>query len=291
MKRQTPAGRCLLLALIGATLLLPSVASAARYDDPNSLIEDAYRKILRRPGDSGGISFWSGILATYYQDCNNGGGDVEGCRLQARASILSEFLLCTEFSQRVYCAATTTNQQYVQGLYRNLLNRWGDQGGLDYWTGELDNGHQTRASLVTAFVGCAEWMAKWGTDPAPADPFAPAHPVPTAVTTTAQLIFKVGINGQWSALSIDFDPYWHRFQRFRYDPSSNSIVFETSPDKTNWTVKHSTLLQRSVSELIVELSAGTVMPNSNPASSTAVDPFQFGTCPAGMVRDCTGQCI
>jgi Tol biopolymer transport system component len=73
----------------------------------------------------------------------------------------------------------------------------------------------------------------------------------------AQLIFQVRVGGNLTSISIPYDSNLHRFMRFRHEPPTNSIVFETSPDNVNFTVRHSVVLQKSVSALTAELSAGT----------------------------------
>jgi hypothetical protein len=89
--------------------------------------------------------------------------------------------------------------------------------------------------------------------------------------TTAQLVFQVNVGGQLTSLSINYDPVQHRFMRFRHVPAANSIVFETSPDSIDYTVQHTVVLQKGVSALTAELSAGT----SNPANpgQTVFDNF------------------
>jgi len=82
--------------------------------------------------------------------------------------------------------------------------------------------------------------------------------------TVAQLIFQVRVNGILTPFSINYDPVQHRFLRFRHDPATNSIVFETSPnsDFSPISFQHAVPLTRSVNALTAELSAGT----SNPAN-------------------------
>jgi hypothetical protein len=41
---------------------------------------------------------------------------------------------------------------WVTGLYERLLNREPEAGGLNYWTGLLDNGTLTREQVVLGFV-------------------------------------------------------------------------------------------------------------------------------------------
>jgi hypothetical protein len=90
--------------------------------------------------------------------------------------------------------------------------------------------------------------------------------------TTAQLVFQVRIGGQVTALSINYDPVLHRFMRFRHVPAINSIVFETSPNDIDYTVQSTVVLQKGVSALTAELSAGT----SNPANPSPAVFDNFG---------------
>jgi hypothetical protein len=96
----------------------------------------------------------------------------------------------------------------------------------------------------------------------------------------AQLVFQVRIGGQLTALSINYDPVLHRFMRFRHLPLTNSIVFETSPNDIDYTVQSTVVLQKGVSALTAELSAGTSNPaNPGPAVfdnfSLVTSTFQF----------------
>jgi hypothetical protein len=91
-------------------------------------------------------------------------------------------------------------------------------------------------------------------------------------TTVSQLIFQVAAGGPPVSVSIPYDPVQHRFMRFRHVAITNSIVFETSPDDIDYTVRHTVVLQRSVSAITAELSAGT----SNPANPGATIFDNFG---------------
>ncbi len=78
-----------------------------------------------------------------------------------------------------------------------------------------------------------------------------------------QLIFQVRISGQLTSLSIPYDSDLHRFMRFRHEPPTNSILFETSSNNIDFTVRHRVVLQKSVSALTAELSAGTTSPTDS----------------------------
>ena len=93
--------------------------------------------------------------------------------------------------------------------------------------------------------------------------------------TTPQLVFQVKINGVLTSLSINYDPVQHRFMRFRHDPPANAIDFETSPNSIDWSLQKSVALQKGVSALTAELSAGTSNP-TNPGQ-TIFDNFSLVT--------------
>src|SRR6185295_444561 len=105
-------------------------------------------------------------------------------------------------------------------------------------------------------------------------------------TTVSQLVFQVNVSGQLTSLAINYDPVLHRFMRFRH-LLPNSLVFETSPDNVDFTVQHTVVLQRSVSALTAELSAGTTNP-ANPGSTRfdnfglVTSTFQFSAASYGV---------
>jgi FG-GAP-like repeat/Calx-beta domain/Carboxypeptidase regulatory-like domain/FG-GAP repeat len=102
--------------------------------------------------------------------------------------------------------------------------------------------------------------------------------------TTAQLILQVKLNGQLTALNVDYSSEQHRFIRFRHESLTNSMVFETSPDADfcSISLQHRVILQKvvlprglSISTMIAELSAGTSSP-TNPGTA-AFDNFGLVT--------------
>jgi photosystem II stability/assembly factor-like uncharacterized protein len=98
---------------------------------------------------------------------------------------------------------------------------------------------------------------------------------PDGPRDVAQLIFQVKVGGQLTSLSIPYDPVQHRFMRFRHQPPNNSIAFETSPDNVAFVVQKEVLLEKGVSALTTELSAGTSSP-TNPGQAV-FDNFQLVT--------------
>ncbi|HJR05874.1 MAG TPA: Calx-beta domain-containing protein [Pyrinomonadaceae bacterium] len=81
------------------------------------------------------------------------------------------------------------------------------------------------------------------------------------------LVFQVKIDGVVNQHVIPYDPTEHRYWRFRHEPQANSIVFETSPNGTTFTERHRVALQKGVTSLACEMSAGTATPVSNPGQA------------------------
>lgn len=106
-------------------------------DDPAARVARLYQAGLGRAPDTAGLSFWAG-------------------RVQAGApleELAQGFLGSAEFQARI--GANATDAQFVAGLYRNVLGREPDAGGLQYWTGRLSQG-AGRASVLVGLSESAE---------------------------------------------------------------------------------------------------------------------------------------
>jgi len=64
------------------------------------------------------------------------------------------FLASSEFKERY--GDNITHETYVQNLYLNVLNRELDQGGYDYWVGDLNNGIEQRHEVLLGFSESVE---------------------------------------------------------------------------------------------------------------------------------------
>lgn len=53
---------------------------------------------------------------------------------------------------------SATNQQFVMQQYRDFFGRDADEGGLNWWTGEIDAGRKERADLAMDFVYSDEYQ-------------------------------------------------------------------------------------------------------------------------------------
>ncbi len=137
----------LTLALTAATTLATTPASAEGIEstDVCPQLSDSvvrlYSAYFLRAPDAGGLAFW---LSEYS----------EGRR--SLAPISQHFSESTEFIQ-LY--GSLTNRQFIDLIYQNILGRAGEQTGVDFWTGRLDQGIQTRGEVMLSFSESREYVA------------------------------------------------------------------------------------------------------------------------------------
>ena len=98
-----------------------------------------YNAAFRRFPDASGLSYW-------IEQFSSGANDIR--------TVASSFLVSEEFKLRY--GENVTDNQYVKTLYINVLNRELDQGGYDYWVGNLSNGAETRYEVLLGFAESAE---------------------------------------------------------------------------------------------------------------------------------------
>jgi len=103
-----------------------------------------YVALLRRVPDEGGFRFWISE--------RNGG--------RSLASVATSFQASSEFLD---ANANLSSAEFVTLLYNNVLERQPDQGGLDFWVGQLDSQAQSTEQVVLAFTESPEFKAQTGT--------------------------------------------------------------------------------------------------------------------------------
>ncbi|MDQ1614005.1 MAG: hypothetical protein QOG00_3936 [Pyrinomonadaceae bacterium] len=81
------------------------------------------------------------------------------------------------------------------------------------------------------------------------------------------LVFQIRVDGVLTQHVIPYDPVEHRYWRFRHEPQTNSIVFETSPNGVNYTERYRVFLQKGITSLACEMSAGTATPVGDPGQA------------------------
>lgn len=107
---------------------------------PNDSIYRLYRATFLREPDRGGYDYWKARLDT-------------GTSLH---TIANGFTGSTEFRQRY---GALDNRAFVTLLYRNVMERAPDAGGLAHWVGALDGG-QSRGHVLVGFSESTELKNK-----------------------------------------------------------------------------------------------------------------------------------
>ena len=50
-----------------------------------------------------------------------------------------------------------SEDEFINRLYLTFMNRNPDQGGYDYWLGEMKSGRKTRENVFDGFAASVEW--------------------------------------------------------------------------------------------------------------------------------------
>ncbi len=101
-----------------------------------------YQASFDRTPDEGGVLFWIGVL----DDLDNQGWS----QYEKEQFLASQFIQSDEF--KALFGANPTNEQYIDAMYQNVLDRLPDQGGYDFWVGGMVNDGLTREDILIAFT-------------------------------------------------------------------------------------------------------------------------------------------
>lgn len=100
-----------------------------------------YQAIFNHAPDNGGLKYWMGQM-------ENG---------MRQDEVASRFIDSDEF--RSLYGNNPSNRDFITKLYEFALHRTPDQGGLDFWVGQLDNGNYSRAGILASFAESTENQA------------------------------------------------------------------------------------------------------------------------------------
>jgi Domain of unknown function (DUF4214) len=128
---------------LDGSLVFDIASPGGRYvpNEDASGVARLYYTVLGRGPEFAGEKYWVGIM------------DTQNLSLQALAPF---FYNSPEFQARY--GTNTTNSQFIDLLYRNILGRAGEDEGVAYWQGQLGSG-VTRDVVVYAFSESIEHQA------------------------------------------------------------------------------------------------------------------------------------
>jgi len=125
------------IILISLTVSMAGSIGPARAADPiEQFVERLYSLVLGRSSEPSGLQYWSGVLRR---------GEVTG------ASVAQGFFFSPELTNR-----QVSNEQFVDLLYRSLMNREADAEGRAFWINYLHSGRM-REEVFAGFVNSPEF--------------------------------------------------------------------------------------------------------------------------------------
>lgn len=135
--------------LIALALMSPGGAAAQVIDDSDRPAEDQitrlYQAVFGRAPDDGGFAFWN----DRYRESGS------------LAAIAEEFAASPEFLNRY--GLDPTDEELVAAMYRNVLDRDGDAGGVAFWLEQLRTGAVSQIDLLVAFAESPENIERTST--------------------------------------------------------------------------------------------------------------------------------
>ncbi|ARN74277.1 DUF4214 domain-containing protein [Oceanicoccus sagamiensis] len=173
--------RKLLCTWVLLTLSFTASGQILATQEDTKALARLYSAAFDRLPDIGGLNFW---VDSFEQG-------------RSISSIAGDFNRSAEFTSKY---GELNNLAFIRQLYRNVLGREGESGGVEFWTGHLDAARMTRDEVLADFAGSRENVIK--TDP------------------EFNALFK-GPNGQWSFSSIARQ----HSEGFWYGESSDNRLF------------------------------------------------------------------
>jgi hypothetical protein len=110
-------------------------------DEHEARVTRLYDTVFDRAPDRAGLDFWSSALR-------------QGHSLDSVADL---FITAPEFQTKY---GVPDNREFVDQLYRNVLDREGEAGGVAWWTDILNRGLADRSDVVQGFSETPEHVAK-----------------------------------------------------------------------------------------------------------------------------------
>ena len=166
MKKLWVFAAAFLVASMSLVASASARGSAPCTNDPNGSVTRLYRAYFLRAPDAGGLAFW-------VDRCNGG--------VSSLADVSDAFAGSPEFNLRY---GSLSNPDFVALVYRNVLDRAPDAGGLKASVDFLGRGAR-RGEVMLGFSESPEFQQKVGVV-SPAAPPAPAPPPAPAKLTVAQ---------------------------------------------------------------------------------------------------------
>lgn len=103
----------------------------------SAFVARCYEKVMLRTSDADGMNYWTGLLLT---------------KKMTPEQVAEKFVTAPEFVQRNY-----NNTEFIKILYQTFMGRAYDQGGLEYWIGQMNAG-RSRTDILHSFATSKEFQ-------------------------------------------------------------------------------------------------------------------------------------
>ena len=143
-------------------------------DDSSQFVRHHYLDFLLREPDQSGWDHWTGQITQCANPANRLSGETEAqCIDRKRIDVARAFFYAPEFLQQSRAANLPNpnpppdfnSQEFVRQCYLIYLGRQPDQGGLDWWTSELNNDLANGVGynhIIRAFLVSLEYRSRFG---------------------------------------------------------------------------------------------------------------------------------
>lgn len=129
---------------------------------------------LKAKPEVGSEDYWRDRLKTYAKPFSERGGPDDPIRSITPEEYRKGNLGHTEYALATggragYATGGDTQldptREYVNSLYQNIMGRQGEQGGVDYWTDQLNQGALNQANILQNFARSSEFQNLYKQDP------------------------------------------------------------------------------------------------------------------------------
>jgi serine/threonine protein kinase, bacterial len=120
--------------------------------DYSGALQALYISYYGRPADPAGLAFWSGVLQASGAPTSLQGLSTAYSNNSGVKTVIDSFGNSAE-SQALYGVGDT--RAFIASIYQNVLGRYPDQAGLNYWVALVDGGNVTKAQAAMVIMAAA----------------------------------------------------------------------------------------------------------------------------------------
>ncbi len=133
---------------VASTTVHKASRQAVVASDYHEVVQRVYVAYFGRPADDSGLAFF----ANNYLNAGAATNIVDASAAYGSNAAVTALIDAFGTSAESSALYPGTNVEFITAIYSNLFNRAPDQGGLDFWVGNLNSGAMTRAQAAVAIM-------------------------------------------------------------------------------------------------------------------------------------------